>query len=456
MSGDFDDLLDEQTAKKPKQSSKVEPKGDFDEMLDKQKLPEATGPDTVQGGVVFMHPVSPETAKKYADEESKAWYRKADYGLSDGKNVGTISQEEADKRDANAGNAYTLARDLLTTAVSPVTAGLEYGKDRLFNEGSWATGLGGDSYAQYVKNHLQEGNEGEGVSGFIGDPANFAGGITKPLQGMKVIGNPLVRGGLEGGAMSLANQANTGDKQVNIYGLGAGAGMGALFEGVGTGIRKSATDREQYLATKKLSEEDPLAYIFDHPKLTEAQKAAEKARNEADPDMLYTRFNEAHKLNPKTGKMEMAPMDYKDLLKDVKSTIAENSHLPRKMSTITDREAREHLENIIKSVEAKPTEMVDLAVKEPYYNLLGGLGQSGLGAIGGHYVAGIPGAIGGAILANPKARKMTVDALNAGVKAGGRFALTPYGKAASLVPYTAIGTKYIDSKLEQIDNPKKK
>ena len=44
MSGDFDDMLGKQTAKKPKQSSKAEPKGDFDDMLDKQKLPEATGP----------------------------------------------------------------------------------------------------------------------------------------------------------------------------------------------------------------------------------------------------------------------------------------------------------------------------------------------------------------------------------------------------------------------------
>lgn len=397
---------------------------EFDQMLDRQKA---------------TNPVSKQTKATPRGEFDDA----------------LATQEEVDKRNANAGNAYTLARNILTTAVAPVTAGLEYGKDRLFNEGSWATGLSGDSYPQYLKTHLQEGNEGEGVSGFFGDPSNFVGGISKPLKGMKVIGNPLVRGGAEGAAMSYANQANSGDKQINGYGLLVGAGLGALFDGVGTGIRKSATDREQYLATKKLSEEDPFTYIADHPKLTKAQEVAEAKRKEVDPQGLYTKFNKAHKPNPK-GKLEMAPMDYKDLLKDVRKSIVDNSPTPRKMSTITDREAREHLENIIKSVEAKPTEMVDLSVKEPYYNLLGGLGSSSLGAYGGHYIAGIPGAIGGAILANPKARKATVDVLNAGVNAGGRFALTPAGKAASYIPYTAFGTKGTDHLFEWLDNPKKK
>lgn len=144
-------------------------------------LPEATSPDTVQGGVIFMHPTTPEKAKAYAE------------------GMGTISQEEADARNANTGDAYTLARNVLTTGLAPYTAGLEYLKDRAFNEGSWASGIEGDPYSQYILNHLEAGNKGEGAVGFLGNPTNVIASQI-PLT----LGGTLAMGGL--GATEAAYQ----------------------------------------------------------------------------------------------------------------------------------------------------------------------------------------------------------------------------------------------------------
>lgn len=124
-----------------------------------------------------------EDAIKYVDSQSEKGLHPDQY----------ISREEADARNANAGDAYTLARDVLITGLSPYTAGLEYIKDRAFNEGSWATG-DGDSYAKYIQNHMEAGNKGEGVVGFIGNPTNVIA-AKLPLNMVGVAGMGVLAGG---------------------------------------------------------------------------------------------------------------------------------------------------------------------------------------------------------------------------------------------------------------------
>ena len=464
MPGDFDDLLDQQIAKnkkgaKPTKESPVV--GDFDYMLDAQAkeapLPEATGPDTVQGGIVFMHPVTKEKAEQYANDEVP-WYRKADFGLSDGKKFDTISQEEADKRDANTGNAYTLARDILSVPVGAAMAAGEYAKDRLFDEGGWAAGQ--KPLKEYYREALELGNQGEGATGLLGDPSNLLGGVAKPLAGIPYVGSAPVRGALEGGAMSLAEQANTGDKNINLYALGAGSALGGLLDGVGGALGKRAGEVERSMAEKKLAKEDPISFIWDNPELQQAQKVSAEARNQIDPNGLYTRYNKSFRFNPKTRQMEMHPSDYKELLADIKSSIADNAILPRKKSTITNREAREHLENIIKQVETVPEKMVNLAPYEPSKNMFKGLLENtvptGIGGYMGHQVMGIPGMIVGGVIANPTAREKLGQVLTKGVDLGARASITPLGKAAKLVPYTPLGVQGIDYGAEKIDRTKKK
>lgn len=164
-----------------------------------------------------------EDAVKYVDSQSEKGLHPDQY----------ISQEEVDKRNANAGDAYTLGRDILTTGLSPYTAGLEYLKDRAFNEGSWAGGEG-DSYAEYINKHMEAGNKGEGVVGFLGNPTNVIA-AKLPLNAYGVAG----MGGLAGGESvyhDVRNAEATGSP-VDVTATGKNALLaGGLAAGIHGGI----------------------------------------------------------------------------------------------------------------------------------------------------------------------------------------------------------------------------
>lgn len=205
--GDFDDLLEKQT------KSNV---GDFDDLLDSstQQLPEVTEPSNVTI-VGFAHPTTKEKAEKY----DQAW---------------------ADKQNENAGNAYTLARSILSIPASLVGGTGEYIKDRVFNEGSWAD-LSGDPITTYITNSMEAANKGEGVVGMLSNPVNAAlmGSGAVMGAGRSAVGD-LGRGVIVQGAGSgvdyLANEKNP-----NAQDLLRNTAVGGLVGGLGNLIFNKPT-----------------------------------------------------------------------------------------------------------------------------------------------------------------------------------------------------------------------
>lgn len=121
----------------------------------------------------FAEKVRQQLATKHKVQDSTDFYNTynpAPIAPVAPKQDNVISQEEADRRNAQTGDAYTLGRNILTTAIAPVIAGAEYAKDRVFGESGWAAGQ--KPYKQYLQEHLEEGNRGEGLIGILGNPTN--------------------------------------------------------------------------------------------------------------------------------------------------------------------------------------------------------------------------------------------------------------------------------------------
>lgn len=148
----------------------------------------------------------------------------------------SVAQHNAETK-YRGGDAYTLARSALSVPVGAVMGGLEYGKDRLFNEGSWASGLKGDPVTKYMAEGMELGNKGEGATGLVANPTNFlpiARAATLPRQ----IGLSTLQGGAIGGLE--AYEAGQDASAVNGIRTGAvdaakGAGISAVLSaGLGT------------------------------------------------------------------------------------------------------------------------------------------------------------------------------------------------------------------------------
>jgi len=135
-----------------------------------------------------------------------------------------ISLEDAAKRDANAGSAYTLGRNILSLPVGLGMTYLEYYKDRLFGEGGGPNKKTGQ---EYYKEALELGNTGEGATGMLSAPENVIpiGGATKLQQAVR---------GAEVGSGLGAYDYYTNSEQPKIEGvIGAGIG-GGLVGGLGS------------------------------------------------------------------------------------------------------------------------------------------------------------------------------------------------------------------------------
>lgn len=225
-----------------------------------------------------------------------------------------ISAEDAAKRDAETGDAYTLARNVLTTGLAPYTAGLEYLKDRAFNEGSWAGGQG-DSYADYINKHMEAGNKGEGVVGFLGNPTNvLAAKMPLTLGGMAGMAglgagesmyHDLEAGRLSGSPVDVTEAGKNALIAGGLAGGLHGAVSGASWLGKETGqaIAKPYIDIQRE-AEEQIAENARKAAILERIK----QNAPENARIQDYIDAVDNEGNPAFeaKLEQRRRQNEMA------------------------------------------------------------------------------------------------------------------------------------------------------
>lgn len=186
----FNDLTDDEIEK-------------FSNEIDESSVKEFKAPTApqVKSGYSYTNPDQYEDLKRnisevgYSglDDEQKKLFGQQ-FGSSKFAQAGGTIQDAikyvdesagVNEANKNAGNAYTLGRDLISIPVSFIGGALEYGKDRAFGEGDWAAGE--KPYMDYVKENLELGNAGEGLPGMASDPVNvvgFGAPIAKPATGM--------------------------------------------------------------------------------------------------------------------------------------------------------------------------------------------------------------------------------------------------------------------------------
>lgn len=145
----------------------------------------------------------------------------------------SVAQHKAETK-YRAGDAYTTARSALSVPIGAVMGGLEYAKDRAFNEGSWATG-NGDPVTKYMAEGMELGNKGEGATGLVANPTNFlrlARAATLPWQ--------IGLSGLQGGAIGGLEAYEAGQDASAVGGIAPGAASAAkstlLSAGLSAGL----------------------------------------------------------------------------------------------------------------------------------------------------------------------------------------------------------------------------
>lgn len=404
MSGDYDDLLDQQIAKKskqPKQSTKVEPKGDYDDMLDKQASLDSA-----------KHSTSDRVATSAPVEDAPLFQ------------IGNIG---IDTKVRSFPEAYRNVRGLISKGISPISAGIgalidnispEYtegknGKAVLVNEG----------FVDRMQRLEGEGMRGEGLQGFVSDPINAAPGIGR-------IAKPLVRtavGAGEGAAISAADQyANEG--KIEAVPTAVGAGIGALFRGAGQPIvdkfKGALAERAKYKADAKAYAEDPWEFIASHPEIDKqmSQQLGERsgALKKVDPNNILGEYRFTDMKNP---------AEVKALMKKIKQDIASQSTVPRKMSTITDREAREHLDRVLSAADEPIQLQFNDVAPKPKSISAGIMGEAPMMMVGGHLLAGVPGMLIGGALGSKTVRGLAASAIDKTAHTGMDVLNTKAGKA---------------------------
>lgn len=147
------------------------------------------------------------------------------------------SEQIAKESNENAGDAYTLARNLISIPVGGALGTLEYGKDKLFREGGAESNK---PWVEYVKDAMKVGNEGEGATGLFSDPINL--GLVVGTGGSSVAGQGLLRSGLDFAKGAAKQGIGSGvqylenTKNPELSDLAKDVGVGSLIGGVGTAL----------------------------------------------------------------------------------------------------------------------------------------------------------------------------------------------------------------------------
>lgn len=256
--------------------------------------------------------------------------------------------------NSNAGSAWTLGRSLLSLPVAAI-GGLIGGFDKYTQDprtGMAVERMPESTYWDRVNADqneiLENAKNNQGFAGFASNPANVLGGVASaPFR----IGSPLVKGAIEGAGVSAVDQyANTG--KVELLPMAGSAILGGGINKVGSALSGKVKAYEEYKSAKDLMENDPLAYAFDHPSSVDNGKALAAYREKVDPMGLADEYNymSSEKVLPgSTQKLD--PMDQKVLFAKAKQDIIDRSPFNRKGSTVTDREAREHIEGILNNID---------------------------------------------------------------------------------------------------------
>lgn len=255
--------------------------------------------------------------------------------------------------NANAGNAWTLGRSILSLPVAAL-GGLIGGFDKYEQDpvtGQAVERMPGSSYWERVGADqnaiLEAAKNNQGFSGFASNPANVIGGVVSAP--FKVAG-PFVRGAIEGAGVSAIDQyANTG--KVGLANIVGGGLLGGTISKAGSMLGSRVKEYQDYNTAKEMLDTDPLTYMWDHPQMEANSNLMNKYSDKVDPKGLYEQYTWASDNIPTGSTAKLDPIDQADLLKKAKEDIIERSLFNRKGSSVTDREAREHIEDIIQKID---------------------------------------------------------------------------------------------------------
>lgn len=148
------------------------------------------------------------------------------------------SEEQIVKEsNENTGDAYTLARNILSVPVGAAVGTLEYGKDKIFKEGGYEENK---PWTEYIQDAMKSGNEGEGLTGLVADPINL--GLVVGSGGASVGGQGWIRSGLDLAKGAAKQGIGSGVQYVEntktpeLSDLAKDVGIGSLIGGVGTAL----------------------------------------------------------------------------------------------------------------------------------------------------------------------------------------------------------------------------
>lgn len=215
MSGDYDDLLDKQTAKKPKQSSKAEPKGDYDDMLDKQKLPEATGPTQGTDDISLFKQIQNAALKSgysgLSDEHRLALDNALMNVKAQNPNAFSSIDDVHAQMDREAGvDIRSKVGRTLRTPLAGIVGTVEGAAGALGGAIGAQSGNRLDQAKEQGLNAAMEGltagKEGRGLEGMASDPANLIPAVGLEKLGANLATRAALRG-LEGAAYGVTSNA---------------------------------------------------------------------------------------------------------------------------------------------------------------------------------------------------------------------------------------------------------
>ena len=297
MRGDFDDELDEQTAKKPKQSSKAEPKGDFDDMLDKQKLPEATGPTQGTDDISLFRQIQNAALKSgysgLSDEHRLALDNALMNVKAQNPNAFSSIDDVHAQMDREAGvDIRSKVGRTLRTPLAGIVGTVEGAAGALGGAIGAQSGNRLDQAKEQGLNAAMEGftagKEGRGLEGIASDPANLIPAVGLEKLGANLAARAALRG-LEGAAYGVTSNALNPSEEFKPLVSGIAGAAGAQVIPMAKGVilapfKKSIASKAENEASRQAMAEIEDAAIRGAAKERALQPAPAPAPRQLSPE----------------------------------------------------------------------------------------------------------------------------------------------------------------------------
>lgn len=186
--------------------------------------------------VGFAEPTTREKAEEYVRQNNPTALEGYEQQSDADKN---LANERAREYGDSGGSFYSLAHNILQVPIGAALSGIEYGKDKIFNEG--------DPNKPFY-DYFKESQLPDAASNTLSDPSNFVGG------GIKKWTTGAGFGGAQSGYEALERNPNASFNEVAVptmIGAALGAGNVALMSSPSRFVDKRASDLAENIASKE-------------------------------------------------------------------------------------------------------------------------------------------------------------------------------------------------------------